>query len=94
MRLLALIVLLLGAPASAERVKDIARFSGVRANALTGYGIVVGLTGTGDQNLEFTVQSLKSAAARLGVLLPPGVNPQLRNAAAVIVTAEDRKSVV
>ncbi len=83
-----LMLLLLNTPASAERVKDIARFSGVRANALTGYGIVVGLTGTGDQNLEFTIQSLKSATARLGVLLPPGVNPQLRNAAAVIVTAE------
>ena len=86
--LLLLLLLLLNSPASAERVKDIARFSGVRANALTGYGIVVGLTGTGDQNLEFTIQSLKSATARLGVLLPPGVNPQLRNAAAVIVTAE------
>lgn len=88
MRRLLLLLLLLAVPAQAERVKDIARFSGVRANALTGYGIVVGLTGTGDQNLEFTIQSLKSAAARLGVLLPPGVNPQLRNAAAVIVTAE------
>lgn len=88
-RWLALLLLLVfNAPAHAERVKDIARFSGVRANALTGYGIVVGLTGTGDQNLEFTVQSLKSATARLGVMLPPGVNPQLRNAAAVIVTAE------
>jgi flagellar P-ring protein precursor FlgI len=80
--------LLIAAPASAERVKDIARFAGVRSNQLTGYGIVVGLTGTGDQNLEFTIQSLKSATARLGVLLPPGVNPQLRNAAAVMVTAE------
>jgi flagellar P-ring protein precursor FlgI len=87
-RALALLLMLLAAPASAERVKDIARFSGVRANALTGYGIVVGLTGTGDQNLEFTIQSLKSATARLGVLLPPGINPQLRNAAAVIITAE------
>lgn len=82
------LVLLASAPGQAERIKDIARFQGVRANALTGYGIVVGLSGTGDQNLEFTVQSLKSAAARLGVLLPPGVNPQLRNAAAVIITAE------
>jgi flagellar P-ring protein precursor FlgI len=82
------LLLLLAAPAQAERVKDIARFAGVRANQLTGYGIVVGLTGTGDQNLEFTIQSLKSATARLGVLLPPGVNPQLRNAAAVMVTAE------
>jgi flagellar P-ring protein precursor FlgI len=88
MRWLLALFLLLAAPAHAERVKDIARFAGVRANQLTGYGIVVGLTGTGDQNLEFTIQSLKSATARLGVLLPPGVNPQLRNAAAVMVTAE------
>jgi flagellar P-ring protein FlgI len=83
-----LLLMLFAMPAHAERVKDIARFAGVRANQLTGYGIVVGLTGTGDQNLEFTIQSLKSATARLGVLLPPGINPQLRNAAAVMVTAE------
>jgi flagellar P-ring protein precursor FlgI len=83
-----LVLLVLAAPANAERIKDIARFSGVRANALTGYGIVVGLSGTGDQNLEFTIQSLKSAAARLGVLIPPGIAPQLKNAAAVMVTAE------
>ncbi len=83
-----ILALLLAAPASAERIKDIAHFAGVRANALTGYGIVVGLSGTGDDNLEYTVQSLKSAAARLGVLLPPGVNPGLKNAAAVMVTAE------
>ncbi len=81
-------VLLLAAPVNAERIKDIARFAGVRSNALTGYGIVVGLSGTGDDNLEYTVQSLKSAAARLGVLLPPGVNPGLKNAAAVMLTAE------
>ena len=80
--------LLAAPPANAERIKDIARFAGVRSNALTGYGIVVGLSGTGDDNLEYTVQSLKSAAARLGVVLPPGINPGLKNAAAVILTAE------
>ena len=81
-------LLLLAAPIHAERIKDIARFAGVRANALTGYGVVVGLSGTGDQNLEFTIQSLKSATARLGVLIPPGIAPQLKNAAAVMITAE------
>ena len=75
-------------PGHAERIKDIARFEGVRSNAITGYGIVVGLSGTGDDNLEYTVQSLKSAAARLGVTLPPGVAPALKNAAAVMLTAE------
>nr|WP_153401111.1 flagellar basal body P-ring protein FlgI [Polymorphobacter fuscus] len=83
-----LLLALLAAPAHAERIKDIARFAGVRANALTGYGVVVGLSGTGDQNLEFTIQSLKSATARLGVLIPPGIAPQLKNAAAVMITAE------
>ncbi|MFZ4687939.1 MAG: flagellar basal body P-ring protein FlgI [Polymorphobacter sp.] len=85
---LGLLALLLAAPASAERIKDIARFAGVRANALTGYGIVVGLSGSGDDNFEYTVQSLKSAAARLGVVLPPNINPGLKNAAAVMLTAE------
>ena len=75
-------------PAHADRIKDIAHFGGVRSNSLTGYGIVVGLSGTGDDNLEYTVQSMRSAAARLGVTLPPGVAPGLKNAAAVIVTAE------
>lgn len=88
MLLSALALLILAQPLRAERLKDIARWQGVRANALTGYGLVVGLSGTGDQNLQFTIQSLKSATARLGVQLPPGVNPQLKNAAAVIITTE------
>ena len=75
-------------PVHADRIKDIATFGGVRANALTGYGIVVGLTGTGDDNLDYTVQSMRSAAQRFGVTLPPGIAPGLKNAAAVIVTAE------
>jgi flagellar P-ring protein precursor FlgI len=83
-----IIAVLLAVPARAERIKDIARFAGVRANALTGYGVVVGLSGSGDDNFEYTVQSLKSAAARLGVVLPPNINPGLKNAAAVMLTAE------
>ena len=86
--LLGLAAIFLASPAQAERIKDIARFAGVRANALTGYGIVVGLSGSGDDNFEYTVQSLKSAAARLGVVLPPNINPGLKNAAAVMLTAE------
>ena len=83
-----ILVMLLATPVSAERIKDIARFAGVRANALTGYGIVVGLSGSGDDNFEYTVQSLKSVAARLGVVLPANINPGLKNAAAVMLTAE------
>jgi flagellar P-ring protein FlgI len=76
------------APAQAERIKDLGAFQGIRSNQLTGYGIVVGLAGTGDDNLEYTVQSMKGVASRLGLALPAGVNPGLKNAAAVIVTAE------
>ncbi len=81
-------LLLIAAPAHADRVKDIARFEGLRGNAITGYGLVVGLSGTGDDNLDYTVQSMKSTAARLGVALPAGVAPGLKNAAAVMLTAE------
>jgi flagellar P-ring protein FlgI len=76
------------APASAERIKDLGAFQGIRSNQLTGYGIVVGLNGTGDDNLEYTVQSVKGITSRLGLALPAGVNPGLKNAAAVMVTAE------
>lgn len=81
---------LLGSPARAERVKDLASVAGVRANQLVGYGLVVGLDGTGDQTSQapFTVQSLKNMLARLGVTIPPNVNPQLKNVAAVSVHAE------
>ena len=83
-------VLGVAAPAQAERIKDIAGIAGVRANQLVGYGLVVGLDGTGDQVIQapFTVQSLKSMLAQLGVNVPANVNPQLTNIAAVMVTAE------
>lgn len=79
---------LLAAPASAARVKDLGAFQGLRANQLTGYGIVVGLAGTGDDSLEYATQGMKGVAARFGLSLPPGLNPALKNAAAVMVTAE------
>lgn len=89
MRALILSLLLIALPAhAADHVRDLARFSGARGNALVGYGIVVGLPGTGDDNLPYTVQSMRSAAAALGVQLPPGVNPALKNAAAVMITSE------
>jgi len=73
----------------AERVKDLASLAGVRANQLVGYGLVVGLDGTGDSTGQapFTVQSLKSMLKRFGVVIPPGVTPQLKNVAAVSVSA-------
>ena len=76
------------APAQASRVKDLGSFQGVRTNQLTGYGIVVGLAGTGDDNLAYATQGMSGVASRFGLTLPPGVNPSLRNAAAVMITAE------
>lgn len=83
--------LLLGPSAArAERVKDLASVAGVRSNPLVGYGLVVGLDGSGDQTSQapFTVQSLKSLLNQLGVTVPPDVNPQLKNVAAVAIHAE------
>src|SRR5688500_12875639 len=76
--------------ARAERVKDLANLAGARTNQLIGYGLVVGLDGTGDQTTQtpFTTQSIYSMLSQLGVNLPPGVNLQLKNVAAVMVTAQ------
>ncbi len=88
--LLALLVAGLGltAPASAARIKDMGQFQGMRSNQLTGYGIVVGLAGTGDDSLDYSTLGMKGAVSRFGLTLPPGVNPALKNAAAVMITAE------
>ncbi len=86
--LLFLIAALAPLPAAAERVRDLGQFEGLRANQLTGYGVVVGLQGTGDDNLLYVTQAMRGVSERLGLQLPPGVSPNLRNAAAVIVTAE------
>lgn len=73
-----------------QRIKDLATLAGARANQLVGYGVVVGLDGTGDQTTQtpFTTQSLGAMLQQLGVTLPPGLNLQLRNVAAVMVTAQ------
>ncbi|MBL8439284.1 MAG: flagellar basal body P-ring protein FlgI [Zoogloeaceae bacterium] len=76
--------------ARAERIKDLASVAGVRSNQLVGYGLVVGLDGSGDQTTQtpFTVQSIVNMLGNMGVTLPPGTNLQLKNVAAVMVTAE------
>ena len=75
--------------AYAERVKDLASVGGVRSNQLVGYGLVVGLTGTGDKT-QFLAsgQTLRSMLRELGVTLPPGTNPKSKNIAAVMVHAD------
>ena len=86
--LFALALTLAPLPAQAERVRDLGAFQGVRSNQLTGYGVVVGLSGTGDDSLEYLTQAMQGISGRVGVQLPPGVNPALKNAAAVMVTAD------
>ena len=75
--------------AQAERIKDLASVQGVRSNQLVGYGLVVGLDGTGDQTIQtpFTIQTLNSMLMQMGINVPPGTNMRLRNVAAVMVTA-------
>jgi flagellar P-ring protein FlgI len=85
----AMIALLLAPPVQAERIKDMVQIQGVRTNQLVGYGLVVGLDGSGDQTSQapFTVQSLNNMLAQLGVTVPANVTPQLKNVAAVAVHA-------
>ena len=80
-------------PANAEaavRIKEVAAVQGVRSNQLLGYGLVVGLDGTGDQATQtpFTTQSLNALLQQMGVTLPAGVTMQPKNVAAVLVTAQ------
>src|SRR5690625_4623832 len=88
--LLCLLLLLLPLAATADRIKDLVTVAGVRPNQLVGYGLVVGLDGTGDQTSQtpFTVQSIRAMLAAQGVTIPSNVNLQLKNVASVMVTAE------
>ncbi len=91
MRSFFLLCLLLLTPLAshAERIKELVSIQGIRNNQLSGYGIVVGLDGTGDQTTQtpFTVQSISSMLKQMGVNLPDGQQLQLKNVAAVMVTA-------
>lgn len=84
----ALLLVVTAIPAEAVRIKDIATFSGMRDNQLIGYGLVVGLGGTGDKrNSPFTVNSMKNMLERMGVAVDAAqIRP--RNVAAVMVTAK------
>jgi len=88
---LALLCLFLCLPAHAERLKDIASIQGVRSNQLIGYGLVVGLNGSGDQTTQtpFTLQTFNNMLAQFGIKVPAGSgNVQLKNVAAVSVHAD------
>jgi len=77
-------------PAHADKVRDLVQVGGVRSNQLIGYGLVVGLDGSGDQTTQapFTTQSLENMLQQFGITVPPNARPQLKNAAAVVVTAD------
>jgi flagellar P-ring protein FlgI len=78
------------APSQAARIKEVASVQGVRSNQLAGYGLVVGLDGTGDQTTSapFTTQSITALLQQMGVTIPPGTSMQIKNVAAVMVTAQ------
>ena len=88
--LLASLGVLLATPAHALRIKEVAAVQGVRTNQLTGYGLVIGLDGTGDQSTQmpYTTQSLANYLQQMGISLPPGQRLQPKNIAAVVVTAQ------
>ncbi|NBQ28981.1 MAG: flagellar biosynthesis protein FlgI, partial [Rhodobacteraceae bacterium] len=73
--------------ARAERIKDVATIAGVRSNQLVGYGIVVGLAGTGDGGTGITLQSMQSMVSRFGIVTDVG-GLNARNVAAVMVTTD------
>ena len=86
----ALICVALSGHGRAERIKDLASIAGVRSNQLLGYGLVVGLNGTGDSSTQtrFTAQSLRAMLSKFGITIPPDVTPGFKNIAAVMVHAE------
>ncbi|MEM7375895.1 MAG: flagellar basal body P-ring protein FlgI [Pseudomonadota bacterium] len=88
-RVLVVLLALMATPSYAERVKDIASVAGVRENQLLGYGLVVGLDGSGDSltRTRFTAHSLSALLNRYGITLPEGVTPDSKNIAAVMVSS-------
>lgn len=82
-------LLIIFTPASATRIKDITNIAGIRENQLIGYGLVVGLTNTGDRVNQgnFTQQTFRNMLLQFGIRIPIGINLQLQNVAAVAINA-------
>ncbi|PID44848.1 MAG: flagellar biosynthesis protein FlgI [Proteobacteria bacterium] len=87
MAALTLSIIMAAVPVSADRIKDLASVAGVRSNQLIGYGLVVGLDGTGDK-APFTNQTFRNMMNKFGVLIPAGSDPKLKNVAAVTIQAD------
>ncbi len=88
--LICLCLALVSPLAQAERIKDIASIAGIRSNQLIGYGLVVGLDGSGDQTTQtpFTVQTFNNMLTEFGITVPPGTRIQMKNVAAVAIHAD------
>ncbi len=88
--LLTLLATASAVPARAERIKDIASIAGIRSNQLIGYGLVVGLNGSGDKvnASPYTEQSLRSMLTQLGIVVPPNTQIKPKNVAAVTIHAD------
>lgn len=84
--LLSVVLVVFSVPSQAERLKDITSVSGVRSNALVGYGLVVGLNGSGDKT-PFTDQTFINMMNKMGITIPAGIDPKLKNIAAVSIHA-------
>jgi flagellar P-ring protein precursor FlgI len=84
---LTIIIILLTFSSHAQRIKDLTDVAGVRSNQLIGYGLVVGLPGTGEQT-PFTEQSFKTMLSNFGITMPENLKPKVKNVAAVAVHAE------
>jgi len=85
--LIVILTISFSAPIKADRLKDMVSFAGIRANQLLGYGIVVGLDGTGDSSLNLTLQSMQSTISQFGLVVSTG-DLSAKNSAAVMITAE------
>jgi len=83
--LLIALTLVLSGNVNAQRIKDLASIQGVRSNQLVGYGLVVGLPGTGEQS-PFTEQSFRTMLSNFGISLDSNTKPKIKNVAARVVS--------
>ena len=86
--LLSLIIVGFSSGSFAARIKDVASVQGVRSNQLVGYGLVVGLPGTGERSSKFTEQAFSTMLRNFGINIPAGQKLNIKNVAPVAITAE------
>ena len=86
--LVALSAMVLTLPADAARIKDLAKVQGVRSNQLIGYGLVVGLPGTGEKNNAFSEQTFRTMLNNFGIKVPDTLKPKIKDVAPVAIHAE------